>query len=899
MTRSLLRAGASALPVLLLALAITAPAQAATHKAKAASTPAYLNTHLSPEARAKDLVSRMTLEEKAAQMQDNAPAIPRLGLKRYAWWNEVLHGVARAGHATVYPQAIGMAATWDTGLMGEIGDAIATEGRANHNAALARDPSGTDRYYGVNYWSPNINIFRDPRWGRGQETYGEDPTLTGHMAVAFIHGIQGDNPDYFKGVATPKHFVVHSGPEPLRHGFNVDVSKFDLADTYTPAFRSAIVDGKAYSLMCAYNAVDGAPMCGSPLLSDLVRKDWGFKGFIVSDCDSVDDMVTGHKSSPDGAHASAVAVKAGTDLDCGTTYKALPDAVHQGLITEREVDTDLERLMVARIRMGLIDGGKYDAIPASAIDSPEHRELALKAAQEAMVLLTNSGALPLKGSERIAVIGPNAALLQSIEGNYTGSPVDPSLPLDALRKAFGADHVAYAAGAPLMDGMRMPVPETFLRPSTDSAEHGLKGEYFDNSTFAGAPKLTRTDAVVNFDFYHTAPAGFTPQAFSVRWSGVITPPKAGVYEIGFRMSTPRPGQPMPNVKVWVDDKLVVSPELADVAGGATPTCNSGMCAQPAKPLQITFDDTKPHSVRIDYVRTNDDRASSLDWVAPKDALIDGAVDAAKSSDAVIAFVGLSPDLEGEEMKVDYPGFRGGDRTSLVLPEAQQKMLEAVKATGKPLIVVYMTGGEISDPWVEQNADALLQAWYPGEAAGTAIADTLTGKSNPGGRLPYTIYRDVADLPPFESYDMKGRTYRYFKGEVLHPFGAGLSYTTFAYGTPKLAATTLKAGDATGVTVPVTNSGGRDGDEVVELYLAKPGDTAKTVLVGFTRIHLKAGETKPVTLKLDARALSQVDSDGVRHVVPGDYTLSLGGGQPGYAKTVSATLKVTGTATLPK
>ncbi len=888
---------------LLLALSapvLAAPAFATKPSACADKSCAFLDTHLTPEARAKDLVARMTLEEKAAQMQDNAPAIERLGLLRYGWWNEVLHGLARAGHSTVYPQAIGMAATWDTNLMGQIGDAISVEGRANHNAALARDPKGTDRYYGVNYWSPNINIFRDPRWGRGQETYGEDPTLTGHMAVAFIHGIQGDDPLHFKGVATPKHFVVHSGPEPLRHGFNVDVSKFDLEDTYTPAFRAAITDGKAYSLMCAYNAVDGAPMCASPLLAGRLRHDWGFTGFVVSDCDSVDDMVTGHKSSPDGASASAVAVKAGTDLDCGTTYKALPEAVQKGLITESEIDTALVRLMAARIRMGLIDGSPWDSIPASAIDSAPHRALALKAAEEAMVLLKNDkGILPLQGSGRIAVIGPNAALLQSIEGNYTGSPVDPSLPVDALRATFGADHVAYAAGAPLMDGMRMPVPETFLKPAAGSTEQGLKGEYFDNTTFAGAPKLTRTDAVVNFDFYHTAPVGFKPLGFSVRWSGVITPPVPGTYEIGFRMTTPRPGQPLPDVKVWVDDKLVVTPELAGVADGPTPKCNSGMCAQPAAPLTVTFADTNPHSVRIDYVRTTDDRASSLDWVAPKDALVPGAVAAANASDAVIAFVGLSPDLEGEEMKVDYPGFSGGDRTSLALPEAQQAMLKAVKATGKPLVVVLLTGGEISDPWLEANADAILQAWYPGEAAGTAIANTLTGKANPGGRLPYTIYNDVADLPAFEDYKMAGRTYRYFNGKVLHPFGAGLSYTTFGYGAPALSAKTVAAGKPVTVTVKVSNTGTRDGDEVVQLYLAKPHDTAKTVLAGFSRVHLKAGETKPVTLTLDARALSQVDPSGVRSVVPGAYTVSLGGGQPGYSKTVTAKLTVTGSKVLPK
>jgi beta-glucosidase len=890
---------ASAAP-LALAFMLFQPANAAVPEACQSTSCAFLDKSLTPEVRAKDLVSRMTLEEKAAQMQDNATAIPRLGLPRYGWWNEVLHGVARAGRATVYPQAIGLAATWDANLMGEIGDAIATEGRAVYNVAIARDPSGTDRYHGVNYWSPNINIFRDPRWGRGQETYGEDPFLTGHMAVSFIHGIQGDDPLYYKGVATPKHFAVHSGPEPLRHGFNVDVSKFDLEDTYLPAFRSAIVDGKADSLMCAYNAIDGYPACESPLLQNRLRGDWGFKGFIVTDCDSIDDMVTGHKKYPDGATASAAAVKAGADLDCGATYKALPDSVKQGLLTEANMDVSLERLMAARIRMGLIDGGKYDAIPASEINSPAHRALALKAAEEAIVLLGNGkNTLPLKGTEKIAVIGPNAQLLQSLEGNYTGVPVDPSFPLDALRAVFGADHVVYAPGAPLTSGMRMPVPATFLKASADSAGSGLKGEYFDNLNFAGAPKMTRTDPVINFDFYQTAPDGFKPLGFSVRWSGVITPPAPGEYKLGFRMQTPRPGQPAPDVKVWVDGKLVVTPELSSAAGRDEAYCGGACAKPPMAPVSITFADTRPHTVRIDYVRTTEDRAISLDWVAPTAPLVDGAVEAAKQSDVVIAFVGLSPDLEGEEMSVNLPGFKGGDRTALALPEAQQKMLEAVKATGKTLVVVYMTGGAISDPWVKANADAVVQAWYPGEAGGEAIANTLTGKANPAGRLPYTIYRDVADLPPFEDYSMKDRTYRYFKGQVLYPFGHGLSYTTFAYDKPVLSAKTIKAGDTATASVTVHNTGNRDGDEVVQLYLGKPGDTANPVLAGFTRVSLKAGESRVISLPLDARALSQVGQDGSRKVLPGDYAVTLGGGQPGFTATVAAKLTVTGTADMAK
>lgn len=852
-----------------------------------------------PEARAKDLVARMSLTEKAEQMQDNAPAIERLGLKRYGWWNEVLHGVARAGHATVYPQAIGLAATWNAPLMDQIGDAISVEGRANFNAALKRDPSGTERYFGVNYWSPNINIYRDPRWGRGQETYGEDPTLAGALAVAFIHGIQGDNPLLYKGIATPKHFAVHSGPEPLRHGFNVQVSPFDLEDTYLPAFRAAIVEGKADSLMCAYNAVDGAPACASPLLQSRLRGDWGFQGFVVSDCDSIDDMVRGHKSHADAAHASADAVKAGTDLDCGTTYKALPEAVAKGLIREDELDVALVRLMAARIRMGLIDGSALDAIPASAINAPAHRALALKAAEQAIVLLKNGKrGLPLAGQARIAVIGPNAALLQSVEGNYTGVAVAPSLPLDALRTAFGAAHVRYAAGAPLMEGMRMPVPETHLKVSADSEQHGLKGEYFDNLNFAGTPHLTRVDPVVNFNFYHTAPTGLKPLGFSIRWTGVIVPPLPGAYEIGFRMAR-RQGQPAPDIKVWIDDALVVTPERSGITPNNAADCIAGNCTQSTKPIMLSFADTKPHSVRIEYVRTTEDRASSFDWVAPKGALQDEALAAARASDAVLAFVGLSPDLEGEEMKVDYPGFHGGDRTSLVLPEAQRSLLEAVKASGKPLIVVYLSGGPISDPWVEKNADAIVQAWYPGEAAGTAIANVVTGKVNPAGRLPYTIYRSVEDLPRFGDYAMDQRSYRYFKGPVLYPFGHGLSYTRFAYAKPVLSASKLKAGETLKVKLAVRNTGERDGDEVVQVYLTKPGGRANPVLAGFRRVALKAGASAALSIDISPRAQSQVDAQGGRAVKAGAYTVHVGGGQPAYARTVAARMMIEGERVLPK
>jgi beta-glucosidase len=496
------------------------------------------------------------------------------------------------------------------------------------------------------------------------------------------------------------------------------------------------------------------------------------------------------------------------------------------------------------------------------------------------------------------VVGPNAALLQSLEGNYNGTPVTPVLPVDGLRAVFGANRVRYAPGAPLADGFRMPVPESALRPDADSDRQGLKGEYFDNPDFSGTPRLTRVDPVVNLNFEHSAPAGFTPGKFSVRWTGTISAPQPGRYEIGFRLAA-RKGQPVPEVKVWIDDTLVFTPQRAGIDAANTAVCVAGNCDQKSSKVEFDFADDKPHRVRIDFPRTLNDRASIFEWTPPRDALLPDAVAAAKASDVTVALVGLSPNLEGEEMKVDVPGFRGGDRTTLDLPEAQRRMLQALKASGKPLVVVYLTGGPISDPWVEANADAILQAWYPGEAGGTAIARVLAGQVNPAGRLPYTIVRSEADLPPFDDYSMKGRTYRYFKGPVLHAFGEGLSYTRFAYDRLALSATRIQAGQPVRATVRVRNTGPRDGDEVVQLYVAKPGSSSQPVLGGFRRVHLKRGESRSVAIDLDARLLSQVDAGGARSVAPGVYTLHAGGGQPGRVKAAAALLRIDGTTLLPK
>ena len=879
----------------------------ATQNACTPTTCSYLNPDLAPEARARDLVQRMTLEEKVSQTIDQAAAIPRLGVPQYGWWNEALHGVARYGEATVFPQAIGMAATWDTALVRRIGDVIAVEGRAKYNDAVQHGLH--ERFGGLTFWSPNINIFRDPRWGRGQETYGEDPFLTAHTGMAFVRGLQGDDPHYLALVATPKHYAVHSGPEPLRHGFNVDVSPHDLEDTYLPAFRATITQAKAESIMCAYNAVDGKPACVSDLLlKDRLRSAWNFDGFVVSDCDAVADVNRGHHFAPDDAHASAVSIKAGTDLDCGLAYRDLVQAVRQGLLTEAELDTALVRLFTARMRLGMFD--PPDRVPFSKLTladnaTPAHAQVALEAARKSIVLLSNkNNMLPLKQSARVAVVGPTAEIIQVLEGNYNGTPTSPVLPLAGIQKQFGASKVTYSAGSILADGFMSPVPSSVLKPAADSADHGLRGEYFDNRSFQGAPKVVRVDRLIDCDWDHVAPAAGMPKlGWSVRWSGFITPPGPGHYRFGFRLTKPQ--RPTPRAG-FVTDPTGEGPSAT--GGSAAPhllrifvddrqvyDLDEG---KPGFDLDVT--DAKPHAIRVEYVRTYYDRNLALQWIPPAQPLLDAAVQLAKQADVIVAFVGLSPDLEGEEMPVHVAGFEGGDRTAIGLPAVQENLLKAVKATGKPLVVVLASGSAIAANWANENADAVLEAWYSGQEGGTAIAETLAGANNPSGRLPVTFYRDLKDLPPFTDYSMRNRTYRYFNGPVLYPFGYGLSYTTFAYSEPQLSAATVRAGSPAQASVSVRNTGKVAGDEVVQLYVTAPEDAGveHPSLAGFTRVQLAPGESKRVSIDVDPRWISRVDEKGERHIQAGDYTLWLGGGQPGKATGAEVKLHVDGNADLP-
>ncbi|MBB4125813.1 beta-glucosidase [Xanthomonas translucens] len=842
----------------------------------------------------------MTREEKVAQAMNAAPAIPRLGVPAYEWWSEGLHGIARNGYATVFPQAIGLAATWNTALLEQVGTVTSTEARAKFN--LAGGP-GKDhpRYAGLTIWSPNINIFRDPRWGRGMETYGEDPYLTGQLAVGFIRGLQGDDLAHPRTIATPKHLAVHSGPEPGRHGFDVDVSPHDVEATYTPAFRAAIVDGRAGSVMCAYNSLHGTPACASEwLLNGRLRADWGFKGFVVSDCDAVDDMTQFHYFRADNAGSAAAALKAGHDLNCGHAYAELGKAIERGEADDALLDQSLVRLFAARYRLGELQPQRkdpYARLGAKDVDSAAHRALALQAAQQSLVLLQNRNAtLPLKPGLRLAVIGPNADALAALEANYQGTSAAPVTPLLGLRERFGAANVSYAQGAPLAAGVPGMIPETALR---SDGKPGLRGEYFDNVDLAGTPRTQRQDRVVSFNWDHVAPAkGVDKDRYAVRWSGELLPPGPGDYTLAVRVARCFDCAGHDPVRLYIDDKLVVAGNAEDKHLPA------GMHNADGRNVEtvLHFDDTRPRRIRLELEHRGQDQGLRLEWLAPAAPQLAEAERAVAQADAVVAFVGLSPDVEGEELRIDVPGFDGGDRNDLALPAAQQALLERAKASGKPLVVVLMSGSAVALNWAKQHADAIVAAWYPGQSGGTAIAQMLAGDINPGGRLPVTFYRSTKDLPAYVSYDMKGRTYRYFKGEPLFAFGSGLSYTNFAYAAPQLSTTTLQAGANLRVSTQVRNSGTRAGDEVVQVYLEYPQRAQSPLrsLVGFQRVTLQPGETRELQFELTPRQLSDVDRAGQRAVQPGDYRVFVGGGQPGTdAPGGEAAFSIQGTAPIPR
>lgn len=827
-------------------------------------------------------IAAMTPAQKAAQLQSGAPKDGE-EVPAYDYWNEALHGLARNGVATVFPQAIGLGATWDPELMERIGTTVSTEARAKYNGLTGKDRR---RYEGLTIWSPNINIFRDPRWGRGQETYGEDPLLTGSLAVGYVRGLQGPDLSQPRVIATPKHLVAHSGPEAGRDSFNVQSSAYDMEATYLPAFRRALTEGKALSVMCAYNSVHGVPVCASDwLLNQRVRQDWGFTGLVVSDCDAIGNINHYQRYRQTNAAASAVAINAGMDLNCGKAYAALDQALAQGLTTQATVDAALARTFSARKALGDAFGAKsrWDSIPASAVDTLANRNLALEAARKSLVLLQNNGVLPLKRGARIAVIGPNADSLDTLEANYHGTAAAPVTPLAALRKRF---EVHYAQGSTLAEGVPVVIPETAFAP-------GLKAEFFANPDFSGAPVTAQTHAKVDFDWNRTSPAqGVPSNRYGVRWTGTLLPEGPGDHVL--RVDVPRcfdcSGHDA--VRLWIDGQPVV-------------TDNGD---NKSVEVRLNFADARPRSIRLELAHTGEDEGIRLTWVAPALPQRSRAMAEARAADAVVAFVGLSPAVEGEALQIEVPGFSGGDRTDIALPQAQQQLLEAVKATGKPLVVVLLSGSAVAMQWAKDHADAVVAAWYPGEAGGTAISDLIEGRYAPSGRLPVTFYAKTRDLPAFVDYNMRERTYRYFHGVPLWGFGHGLSYTSFAYDRAQAPAE-IAAGGTLTVKARLTNSGAREGEEVAQAYLIPP-ENLRTIgefndpvlrynLVGFQRVNLKQGKEKTLTFALDPRALSTVDRDGNRAVRPGSYRLFIGGGQPGEAKGTEVSFTITGTQELPK
>ncbi len=828
----------------------------------------FQNPVLSFEERADDLLSRMSLEEKISQLNYSSQAVAELGVPEYNWWNECLHGVARSGIATVYPQAIGMASSWDKDLMNRVAVSISDEGRAKYHDFVKKGKRGI--YQGITFWTPNINIFRDPRWGRGMETYGECPHLTGEMAVQFIHGLQGDDPKYYKTIATAKHFAVHNGPESSRHYFNAKVSEHDLRDTYLPAFEKSVKDAGVASVMCAYNRLYDLPCCGnSPLLKDILRNEWGFDGYVVSDCWALVDFYEKghHEVAETEAEAAAMAFNSGTDVNCGSVSPHLAEAVEIGLISEEQIDQSVRRLLLARFKMGMFDPDEmvpFSGIPYSVVDSKEHQALALEAAKKSMVLLKNEDhVLPLsKDLKKVAVIGPNANDMEVLLANYNGIPSNPVTPLEGIKQKIPNAKIMYSMGCEHAAGLPtlIPVPAAALYTDETRQEHGLKAEFFDNIAWEGEPKHTRIDVEVDFSWWDKAPyEDLDGDNFAARWTGFLVAPETGEYAIG--------GDGFFHYEVILDEKVIAM--------------NHNIHHSIKKNSFIQLEAGKAYKIEVKYYDSHGDANVSLLWSTPRKKYEEEALAMANEADVVLLFMGLSPRLEGEEMPVHVDGFEGGDRIRIDLPDFQQDFIKKVHAIGKPTVLVLLNGSALAINWEKEHMPAILEAWYPGQAAGAAIADILFGDYNPAGRLPVTFYKDVNDLPAFGNYHMDGFTYRYFEGEPLFAFGYGLSYTSFEYGEPELSAASLKASsdDLITVSIDVKNTGEIAGEEVVQLYIAdKTSKDPRPIkdLRGFERISLNAGESQTVVFELSVKELSywNIDQQSYEPTL-GEYDILVG------------------------
>ena len=858
--------------------------------------PAYLDTSLPPEQRAADLVKRMTVEEKVTQLVNQSRAVPRLNIPSYDWWSEASHGVANTSGITEYPNPTGLAATFDTENIHRMAIQIGTEGRIKNAQAVRKNGGQSNIFEGLDFWAPNINIFRDPRWGRGQETFGEDPFLTSRMGVAYVSGMQGDDPKYYRVISTPKHFAVHSGPEPSRHTDDVKVSKHDELDTYLPAFRATVTEAKAGSVMCAYNSINGQPACVNEfLLQDQLRGKWKFQGYVVSDCEAVVNVFRDHHFTKTQAEASALSLQRGMDNECidftarvndDHDYRPYYDAYKQGILKESDIDKPLIRLYTARMKLGMFDPPEmvpYSKIDEKELDSAEHRAMALKLANESIVLLKNDGTLPLKKSAtKIAVVGPLADQTRYLLGNYNGTPSHTVSVMEGLKAEFPDAQITFVPGTQFLRSEGDPVPESAL--STLDGQPGLTLQFSTGNPFERKFTPLARQQVTAVDL---KPEGVPAEAsgkhpLMVEWNGLLTPTETGEYNLGVRFQGGF-------ARVFVDGK--------QIAQGW-----SGASEVQAKTGRIHLEQGKKVALKVDYGQFGEGPVlTQLIWSKYDPNPSPEAIEAAKNADVVVAVMGITSELEGEEMPVSEEGFKGGDRTSLDLPKPEQALLEAVVGTGKPVVLVLAGGSALAVNWANEHVNAILDGWYPGEEGGTAIAQTLSGKNNPAGRLPLTFYTGVDQLPDFKDYAMKGRTYRYFEGKPLYPFGYGLSYSTFGYKGLKLPKG-INAGAPLVAEVTVTNAGKVEGDEVPQLYLSFPNVPGAPLraLRAFKRVHLKPGESQKVRFELKDRDLSMVSEAGDPIIAEGKYSVSVGGGQPGTgAPAVSGTFQVKGTKKLPE
>lgn len=822
-------------------------------------------TNLSTEERVNDLVSRLTIKEKVSQLFNQSESIDRLGIPAYNWWNECLHGVAAAGKATVFPQAIGMAASFDENMMYRIANAISDEARAKNN--FFRKNNITSIYTGLNFWSPNINIFRDPRWGRGQETYGEDPYLTSRMGVNFVKGLQGDNPKYFKVIATAKHYAVHSGPEFSRNSDNVFVNDYDLYNTYLPAFRALVKEANVQSIMCAYNRFRDKPCCGSDLLlSNILRNEFGFNGYVVSDCGAISDfyMPKHHNVVKTSNQALGWSLATGTDLNCeetkGFLVNNLDSAIKAGIVNEKDINRSLKRIFTARFKLGMFDpygAGEYSKIPISTLGSAENQKIALEGAKKAYVLLKNNGILPLSKEKKIALIGPNIDNIDIIIANYNGTPINPVTPLKGLQQKLGSKNVLYAPGCPLTTGfygnMTAVGAENFFHFENAKLKQGLQAEYFTSTDFTGKPSIARIDPNIDFYWKRSPINNLLEENFSVRWKGMLIPANSGkyIFESGFSLKTKING---------------------------VETTSAGVELEKGKRYEFVAE-----FVSQPYFWGNTlEPTAQLFWVNSSIDYKKQALEIAKNADVIVFCGGISAKLEREAIpSVETEGFSHGDRTDIKLPKVQEDLLADLLKTGKPIVYVNFSGSAVALNWESENLPAVIQGFYPGEATGTALASILFGETNPSGRLPVTFYKSISDLPDYKNYNMEGRTYRYFKGKPLYEFGFGLSYSTFSYKNLQITSD-IAVDNQVVASVEITNTGKLAGDEVVQVYLSdKVSDATSAIrsLVAFKRISLAAGETKSVSFLISKDQLSKFDAEFKAVIVPGDYILSVGGKQP--------------------